>query len=766
MRRLAGLLLALVMLCSMFAPSMTVRADTDSAEAGAVLTETEEEKTEPEDTEPEDTEPEETEPEETEPEDNEQDEPVQPAQMKFSDAGIAFIKSQEGFVKYPVEDYGQYTVGYGTRCPDDMLNHYRVYGITEAEAEVLLRNYISSFERYLKSYIIDRYNVTYTQQQYDALISFTFNVGPGWMTETGGTFHQAVVRGATGNELIRAFSLWCVAGGINSGLLRRRLCEANMYLNGVYSGTAPSNYGYVYFNGNGGSVSNRVQGYDANLDAPILTTAYGHSEPFAGWYTAAVGGEKVEQLTEDLKGRTLYAHWGDGTQEQSNLPGPVNIVVTGNGVNLRNGPGTNYGTIGVAYAGHKLIILRTAEGSGYTWGQFESGWICLLYTDFDKAYAEQYPEVEEPTDEPTEPPVDEPTDEPTEPPTEEPTNAPTEPPTEEPTEPPTEAPTEPDEPEIGLKGPVNVRVTGDGVYKRSGPGTGYGVVGFAWYGDKLTITETAEGSGYVWGKFNGGWICLQYTDFDKAYAEQYPDKKEEPTEPPVTEPPATEPPATEPPKPAKVMGTVKVNDYLCVRSGPSTGYSVVDYLKPNARVEILEQKTVGHMTWGRISKGWISMSYVVLDAPVEEPTTPPATEPAPTEPAQPATVTGTVKVNDYLCIRSGPGTSYAVVNYYTGNTKVTILEQKNTSSGTWGKTDKGWISMGYVVLDQASSTPAKVTKTVTADCLLVRKAAGTGNVVVGYLYYGAKVEILEQTTVAGQPWGRISNGWICLSYTK
>ena len=28
------------------------------------------------------------------------------------------------------------------------------------------------------------------------------------------------------------------------------------------------------------------------------------------------------------------------------------------------------------------------------------------------------------------------------------------------------------------------------------------------------------------------------------------------------------------------------------------------------KVEILEQKTVNGMTWGKISKGWISMDYV------------------------------------------------------------------------------------------------------------------------------------------------------------
>lgn len=46
-----------------------------------------------------------------------------------------------------------------------------------------------------------------------------------------------------------------------------------------------------------------------------------------------------------------------------------------------------------------------------------------------------------------------------------------------------------------------------------------------------------------------------------------------------------------------------------------------------------------------------------------------------------------------LNIRSGAGTKYSVVGQYKKNTEVTITEQK---SG-WGKTNKGWISMQYVI---------------------------------------------------------------------
>ena len=37
---------------------------------------------------------------------------------------VAVLKKMEGFSKYPVYDYGQYSVGYGTRCPADKLDYY------------------------------------------------------------------------------------------------------------------------------------------------------------------------------------------------------------------------------------------------------------------------------------------------------------------------------------------------------------------------------------------------------------------------------------------------------------------------------------------------------------------------------------------------------------------------------------------------------------------------------------------------------------------
>ena len=597
------------------------------------------------------------------------------SEMKVSDELVEVLKQEEGFSAKPYWDYGQYTVGYGTRCPDDMLEEYMKNGITKEAAEILLRNCLAKTENTINKKFIDKYNLTLTQGQFDALVTFTYNCGSSWISETGGTFHNAVKKGKTGSELINAFALWCNAGGqILPGLVRRRLSEANMYLNGKYSRSKPDNYCYVYYNANGGSVSYKIQGYDANEGvAPAYKPSYsGHA--FLGWYTAQTGGTKVTKLTKSLNGDTLYARWDSEEEEVPTTPvDGVTVTVTGSDVNLRKGPGTNYTIVGTANKG-----------------------------------------------------------------------------------------------------------------------------------DKLTITETASGSGYVWGNAEGKWIVLKYTDFETVTKE--PEKEPETTEP--TQPETTVPETTQPSEPEtqQVTGTIKASGGLAMRKGPGTGYKVVKYLKNGAKVTILEQKTVGSMTWGRVEGGWISMNYVVLDTADPEPTVPETTKPADPEPTVPETtkpadpeptvpettkpadpeptvpettkpadpeptepetvkLTGKITASGGLAVRKGPGSSYAVRKYLSKGTKVTITQVQEVKGTKWGKISSGWISMSYVALDDQQEAPANV-KTVTADCLRVRKTASTSAKIVGYYYQGEQITILETKKVSGTTWGRTNKGWISMAYVK
>lgn len=669
------------------------------------------------------------------------------SEWKASDECVRFIKEFEGFSQYPYWDYQQYTVGYGSTCPNDKYTYYKENGITHEEAEVLLREHLVKIEAELNSFI-DKYQLTLSQNQFDALVDFSYNCGTKWLYESG-TLRSAVVSGATGNEFIHPISLWCNAGGsILIALINRRLCEANMYLNGVYDSTPPENYGYVLYDAAGGSATPRVQGFDTTLTAQIISTAERSGYTFDGWFNSKTGGTQVTLLDASVRNTRLYAHWTalPGTQQPTESTG-VTVKVTATKVNLRQGPGTNYSVVGMANPGDTFVITETAEGSGYTWGKFDGGWIVLKFTDYSTA-VNQKP-VDPPATEPTEPTVPE-TTAPTEPTPTEPTVPETTAPTE-PTVPETTAPTEPTptEPVQPAKTMGTVKVSG-WLNVRSGAGTGYPVAGKLYNGDRVEILEQKTVGSVTWGRVSKGWISMDYVTLDKV---------ETPTQKPSTD--NTGSGSDQGTSGSVWTGYVINTNSLRIRTGPGTNYSIAGYLTMNTKVTITEMKTNGSMIWGKISNGWISLDYVRLDSNGDSS----------------EVLTGRVNY-DFLRIRTGPGTSYAIAGFLDKGDKVEILERRNVGSTVWGRIDRGWISLDYIDLDSngvsggntstgdSDATNTKVVKTVTADCLRVRRDAGTGSTIVGYLYQGAKVEILETKTVGSTLWGRVSNGWISMDYAK
>ena len=581
----------------------------------------------------------------------------------ISNECVQMIKDLEGFDKYPRWDYSQWTVGYGTRCPDKDIQRYKQDGITEAEADALLRSYAKSFGDSVNSFI-DKYGLNLNQAQFDALLLFTYNFGPNWMVKDG-SFRAGVIAGVKGNKFLFEIGQWChVSGGqILTNLIKRRLMEANMYLNGKYSRTVPDNYCYVIYDFNGGDGETDVQCYDSNSPSSPFVTPTRSGYTFAGWYTAKTGGSKVTRLDADVRNMKLYARWVEGAnapvEEERPEPSvgestkidPVKVTVNANGVNLRKGPGTNYPTCGVVYKGKTLTITETKVATGYTWGKFDGGWIALCFTNYE-AVKDQVKEEEKPTTQPAEP----------------------------------EKEPEKEETKKGTMGTV----TGNSVRVRSGAGTNYKVLRYHNKGDRVEIFETKWVGNINWGKLKDGWIAMGYVKLDEKAPEKEPEATQptEPEEPKPTEP-EKQPEKEETSKPSVLMtGTVKVNDVLRIRKGAGTGYAVVGYLHNKDRVNIYETKKVGSSTWGRMDKGWISLNYVVLDKTESSGTTKP-------EESKPTTIKGTITA-DCLRVRSGAGTNYKVVGYLYQGAKVEILETKQVGSSTWGRIKTGWISMNYV----------------------------------------------------------------------
>ncbi len=325
--------------------------------------------------------------------------------LESSDKLIEVIKTMEGFAKKPYWDMDHWAIGYGTSCPDDKLNEYKKEGISKTAATKLLKKDLSSREDAINNFA-NKYGLKLEQQEFDALVSFTYNCGSGWLSDTSGYFNKAVRKGDTSNAFLYGICLWSSAGG-EYILLKRRLCEANMYINGVYKASNsgdkdlyPDNFRWVFLDGNGGEPEHIICAFDADkpkaISAKISKAPTGKDKDgnkftytLAGWYTE--GGKKVSKLNDSLEaGTVLYAKWEDPEGNIVDLPKGgkpemERVVVTAASVNVRKGPGTYYEKVGTASEGEILTLTEVYEAGSNIWGHFADGWISLSYTNYDEA---------------------------------------------------------------------------------------------------------------------------------------------------------------------------------------------------------------------------------------------------------------------------------------------------------------------------------------------------------------------------------------------
>lgn len=624
--------------------------------------------------------------------------------LKVSDECIDILKAYEGFCKYPYWDYGQWTVGYGTRCPADKLDTYKQNGITEEEAEELLRSFIVDYEEDLH-YFVGKYSLSTTQNQFDAMFLFSYNCGSGWIYSTSGNFHKAMADPTTDPAtVLYQFGTWSNAGDTPLvGLIKRRLAEANMYLNGVYSKNRPSNYCYVIYEPAGGDIEDCVHAYNVDLGAtaPITPTLTGYI--FEGWFTEKTGGTQVTALDASTDGRTLYARWkSDGTMPElppessegypvTKLEPPVVVKVTTDELNLRKGPGTNYTPLTYVVEGDSLTITATSQDElGRLWGYTDKGWACLEFTNYDQVVGGQ-----------TQPEPDEP-----------------------------ETPSEP-EPPVSAEGEVGTVIANGALNIRKGPGTSYQLVGEYPTKARICILEQQENGATVWGRTNKGWVSMTYVRLDSAGESQND----------------------------AANSDIQVQGAKSIRKGGSNGYGIPSHRYKRPTDSILDQVIAGAQNWGKTNQNLGGVDHA--NDPAEVPTP----EQTPSLEMPQAGKTGTVSVESVLNIRSGAGTGYSTVGIYRDADQVTILEEAFIGAAHWGRTDKGWINMAFVVLDEASAE-AGTLRTVTAACLNIRQDADENANVVGCLNAGDKTTVWEIRLVDDAFWGKTEQGWIALDYTK
>lgn len=424
----------------------------------------------------------------------------------------------------------------------------------------------------------------------------------------------------------------------------------------------------------------------------------------------------------------MYTNYDAAVEDMNASTGEV--IATGTvkncgGLRIRSGAGISFGIVGTLAEGSTVRLTQIKEVGGVKWGRISSGWICLDYVNLNGTNNTEDDKQETPDngqEEADKPAADE-----------------------------NENP--------GTTGQATGTVISNTALNiRQGAGTGYRVVGSYTRGTKVVILEQKTVNGTPWGRTNKGWISLYYVRLDSTdpgngsgssnssatmtgtvacsaylnirdnagmngkvigslakgtivkiyetkvvgtvtwgridegwismnYVKLENGSLENNTNTQKPEQDSNQNTNTDDnngsgnSQNGTVIATGKVTgaNSLRVRSGAGTGYSVVGGLTMGQSVKIYEVKTVSGVVWGRTETGWISMNYVKLDPG-----------------SNVVIMVGTVNANG-LRIRSAAGAQNAIVGSYNKGAKVEIYETVTVSGQTWGRTDKGWICLSYVV---------------------------------------------------------------------
>jgi lysozyme len=147
-------------------------------------------------------------------------EPSDTTGLSISENGINIIKKFEGFRSTPyVCPGGVLTIGYGVSMKP---GEYR--SVSEQQADALLRKKVISYENHVKKLV----KVPLSQNQYDALVSLTYNIGGGALAKSS---LIKKLNDEDYNGAAEEFLKWNKSKGeILKGLVRRREEERKLFL--------------------------------------------------------------------------------------------------------------------------------------------------------------------------------------------------------------------------------------------------------------------------------------------------------------------------------------------------------------------------------------------------------------------------------------------------------------------------------------------------------------------------------------------------------
>ena len=144
-------------------------------------------------------------------------------QFTYGGKGLALTEQFEGCRLTAYQDQvGVWTIGYGHTGPEVCAG----LSVTQEQASALLQKDVSSAADFVNKSVM----VALTQEEFDALVDFVFNLGAGAFQKStllhllnAGDFAAAAAQ----------FAVWDRAGGaVVAGLLRRRQAETALFNEG------------------------------------------------------------------------------------------------------------------------------------------------------------------------------------------------------------------------------------------------------------------------------------------------------------------------------------------------------------------------------------------------------------------------------------------------------------------------------------------------------------------------------------------------------
>ena len=262
-------------------------------------------------------------------------------------------------------------------------------------------------------------------------------------------------------------------------------------------------------------------------------------------------------------------------------------------------------------------------------------------------------------------------------------------------------------------------MTGDYVNLRSGAGTNYSIIGSLSSGELVTVLDDSNPD-WVKVQTSSGAIGYCSKEFVKTLSAD--DETEE------------------------LIGTL-TGDYVNLRAGAGTGHAVIGMLYLNDEVTVLDDSDAN---WAKIrtkdgQEGYCSKEYLHITKKGE-------------------TAQGTAVTTDALNLRSGAGTDYHVKTVLSKGTTVTVLDNSDanwakvrTADGTEGYCSKAYLDIAgssaqapsaptqQPEQNESASNTTELQAVLTGSDVNLRSGAGTGYSVIGSLYLGQRVTVIDNS---------------------